>query len=114
MTKFHIVTKFHIALLSQSSVRGHDRSRYRSRAGWGGVRMRGAIGVALQGDGRHCDDRISGKPLFQIVVFWLAFSQSLSPAIIIDDDRNVIGVFEGHRRTIERNDLNAARISANL
>ena len=66
------------------------------------VRMRRAVGVAFESDGGHRDDRTFGKPLFQIVIFRLAFGQSLPPAIIVDDDRDVIGVFEGRRRAIER------------
>jgi len=34
------------------------------------------IGVTFKGNGWHGDDRAFGKPLFQIVIFRLAFSQA--------------------------------------
>ena len=43
-----------------------------------------------------------GKPLFEIVVFRLAFSQSDPPAVIMDHDGDVIRVVEGRRGAIER------------
>src|SRR6476661_4535062 len=61
-----------------------------------------AIGITFKGNGGHRDDRTFGQPLFQIVIFRLAFSQALSPAIIVDRDRDVIRVVEGRRAAIER------------
>ena len=49
-----------------------------------GLRVRRAVGVAFQRDGRHGDDRECGEPLFQIVIFRLAFSQTEPPAVIVD------------------------------
>ena len=43
-----------------------------------------------------------GKPLFQIVIFRLAFGQAEPPAIIVDHDGDVIRVVEGRRAAIER------------
>ena len=43
-----------------------------------------------------------GKPLFQIVVFRLAFSQAEPPAVIVDHDGDVIRIVEGRRAAIER------------
>ena len=39
------------------------------------LRVRRAIGIAFEGDRGHGDDRAFGEPLFQIVVFRLAFGQ---------------------------------------
>jgi hypothetical protein len=44
------------------------------------------IGITFNGNGRHGDDWAFGKPLFQIVIFRVAFSQVEAPAIIMDDD----------------------------
>ena len=55
-----------------------------------GVRVWRAIGITFEGDGGHGDDRDRGKPLFQIVVFRLAFGQTEPPAIVVDHDRDVI------------------------
>jgi hypothetical protein len=57
--------------------------------------VRCAIGVALKGDGGHGDDWTFGKPLFEIVVFRLAFGQSEPPAIIVDHDGDMIRIVEG-------------------
>src|SRR5436190_19270576 len=43
------------------------------------VRVRSAVGVAFEGDRRHGDDRPSGEPLLQVVVFRLAVGQSQPP-----------------------------------
>ena len=43
-----------------------------------------------------------GKPLFQVVVFRLAFRQAEPPAIIVDHDGDVIRIVEGRRAAIER------------
>ncbi len=42
-----------------------------------------------------------GEPLFQIVVFRLAFGEAEPPAVIVDRDRDVIGVIEGCGAAIE-------------
>ena len=66
-----------------------------------GLRVRCAIGVAFECDGRHCDDRRLRKPLFQIVVFRLTLREAEPPAVIMDDDCNVIRVVERCGATIE-------------
>ena len=43
-----------------------------------------------------------GEPLFQIVIFRLAFGQAEPPAVIVDHDGDVIRVVEGRRAAIER------------
>src|SRR4051795_5230643 len=48
------------------------------------IRVRRTIRIPFQGDGRDRDDRKFGKPLFQIVIFRLAFSQAEPPAVVMD------------------------------
>ena len=67
-----------------------------------GLRMRRAVGIALERDGRHRDDRAFGEPLFQIVIFRLAFGEAEPPAVIVDHDVDVIRIVEGRRAAIER------------
>src|SRR4029453_2258445 len=52
------------------------------------------VGVALEGDRGHGDDRGFGEPIFQRGVFGLPFSQPQPPAIVVDDDVAVVGVVE--------------------
>ena len=66
-----------------------------------GIRMWCAIGITLKGNGGHGDDRAFGKPLFQIVVFRLAFGEVDPPAVVMYHDRNVTRVFEGRGAAIE-------------
>jgi hypothetical protein len=65
------------------------------------VRMRCTMGITFKGDGGHGDDRALGKPPFQIVVFRLAWSPSLPPAVIVDHDAVMIRAVEGRRAAIE-------------
>ena len=65
------------------------------------IRVRRAVCVTFHGDRGHSDDRTCSKPFFQIVILRLAFSQCLPPAIIVDDDGDVVGVLEGLRAAIE-------------
>ena len=67
-----------------------------------GLRMWCAVGITFKRNGRHGDDREFGKPLFQIVVFRLAFCQTESPAIIMNHDGDVIGVVKRHCAAIKR------------
>src|SRR6202158_3543274 len=60
------------------------------------------IGITLHGNGGHGDHRTFAKPLFQIVIFRLAFSQAEPPAVIMDHDADMIRVLEGGRAAIER------------
>ena len=57
--------------------------------------MRRTIGVTFKGNGGHSDDRAFGKPLFQIVIFRLAFGEAKPPAIIMDHDADMIRIVEG-------------------
>ena len=49
-----------------------------------GIRVWCTVGITFKGDGRYGDDRACSKPLFQIVIFRLAFSQAEPPAVIMD------------------------------
>lgn len=60
------------------------------------------IGVAFESNCWHSDDRGFGKPLFEIVVFWFAFSQGESLAVIMNCDADVIGVVKSRCVAIER------------
>src|SRR2546430_10854416 len=47
-----------------------------------GVGVRGAVGVALEGDGRDGDGRGGGEAPLQVVIFRLALGPAESPAVI--------------------------------
>jgi hypothetical protein len=64
--------------------------------------MRSSVGVTLKGNSRHRDDRTYGESVFKIVVFRLTICESEPPAIVMNDNRNVIRVFEGRRAAVER------------
>jgi hypothetical protein len=53
-------------------------------------RMRRSISITFEGNCGYGDDRTCGKPLFKIIVFRLAFSQSEPPSIVMDYDADVI------------------------
>jgi hypothetical protein len=63
---------------------------------------RNAIGITIKGDRRHSDYGTFGKPLFQIVVLRVAFSQAQPPAVIVNHDADVIRIVEGRCGAIER------------
>src|SRR5262249_41064815 len=48
------------------------------------IRVRGAIGVAFESDGRHGYHREFGQPLFQGIELRFAFLQGQPPAIVVD------------------------------
>src|SRR5215470_19982098 len=50
------------------------------------------VEITGNGDCRHSDHRSFGKPPFPIVVLWLAGSQALPPAVIMDHDVDMIRV----------------------
>ncbi|KAG1252906.1 hypothetical protein G6F68_011573 [Rhizopus microsporus] len=60
----------------------------------GGGRMRGAVGVAFQGDRRHRDLRCGRQAFFQFVVLRFAFCQGQAPAVVVHHDRHVVRVVE--------------------
>jgi hypothetical protein len=67
-----------------------------------GVRVRGTVGVALERYGGHCDHREFSKPPFEVGVFRLPVSQAEPPAVIVNDDSNLVRVVEGGRAARER------------
>src|SRR5580658_8853925 len=66
------------------------------------LRMRGAVGVTFHGDGGHGNHRSCGEPLVDIGIFGLAFGEPEPPAIIMDDNRDVIRIVEGRGAAVER------------
>ena len=66
-----------------------------------GLRVRCTVGITFEGDRRHGDDRRFGKPIFQIVVVFLPFSETEPPAVIMDYDADVIRIVERRRRSGE-------------
>ena len=67
-----------------------------------GVRVRRPIGIPFKGDGGHGDDQTLGKPLFQFVVFLLAFCQTKAQAIVMNYDADMIRIVQRCRAAIER------------
>jgi hypothetical protein len=63
--------------------------------------VRRAIGIAFKRDGRHSDDRGLGKPPFQLVISRLAPGEIEPPTVIMDDDRDMIGIVERRRAAIK-------------
>src|SRR2546425_3114494 len=66
-----------------------------------GLRMWRTVRVTFEGDRRDADGRKLSEPCFEVVVFALALCQAESPAIVVDDDRNMIGVIKRRRAAIE-------------
>src|SRR5947209_2013008 len=63
--------------------------------------MRGAIGVALERDGRRADHRRLGEPVLERLILCLAIGQAEAPAVVVDRDRHMVGVLECHGAAIE-------------
>jgi hypothetical protein len=61
-----------------------------------------AVGIAFYRDGRHRDNRGFGEPLFQVVISRPALGEIEPPAIVMKDDRDMIGIVERRRAAIER------------
>ena len=59
------------------------------------------IGIPFEGNGGHGDGWAECKPLFQLVVLWFALCQAEPPAVIVDDDRDMVRIVERCRRAIE-------------
>ena len=53
-----------------------------------------AVGIALEGDGRHGDHRSVGEASLQLKVFALRRRPADPPAIVVDHDRDVIRIIE--------------------
>src|SRR6185436_9481161 len=54
------------------------------------LRVRRSIGVALERDRGHMDDRARAQSLLQLVELRLARGQAESPAIVVDHDADVV------------------------
>ena len=65
-------------------------------------RMRCAVRIAFHGDRRHADHRRLGKPLLERVILPLALGEAEPPAIVVDDDVDVVRIVEGLRAAVER------------
>src|SRR3954465_923823 len=66
-----------------------------------GIRVRSTIGGTLESDGRQGDRRECGKPLFEFVVLRLTLRKAEPPAVVVDDDADVIRIIEGCGAAIE-------------
>src|SRR5215469_10400908 len=67
-----------------------------------GGRVRRAISVTFESDGRHGNSRTLCQALFELVIFRLAFRQAEPPAIIMDYDTDVVRIVERLRGAVER------------
>lgn len=64
--------------------------------------MGSAIGVTLQGHGGYGDGRSGSQQRFDRVVQGVAVGKAEAPAVVVDDDVDVVGVLERLRGTDER------------
>jgi hypothetical protein len=53
------------------------------------------VEVAADGDRRHRNQGTFGQARFQVVVLLLSFGEAQPPAVVVDNDVDVIGVVEG-------------------
>src|SRR5215831_2427222 len=67
----------------------------------GRIRVRRAVRVALECDGGNGDDGTRRQLGFQISVFGFAVGEPESPAIVVDDDGDVIRVVERRGAQVE-------------
>ena len=63
--------------------------------------MRRAVGIAFERNGRHGYDRKCSETLLQLGVLRLAVGEAEAPAVIVDDDVDVIGIVEGRGAAVE-------------
>ena len=63
--------------------------------------MRGAVGVAFEGDRRHVDDGRLGQAALQRVVLRLAVGEPQPPSVVVDHDVDVVRVVERGRSAVE-------------
>jgi hypothetical protein len=63
--------------------------------------VRRPIGITFHANGGNRDRRSWRQLRFQGVVLRFAFHKSLAPAVVVDNDIDVVGVVESRRRTIE-------------
>ena len=74
--------------------------------------MRRTIGITFHRYGGHGDDRTFGQPFFQIIIFRFAFGEALPPAVVVDDDFNVVWIVERFMRFFISEDRNSRRRSS--
>ncbi|MCY1291475.1 hypothetical protein D9M70_406620 [compost metagenome] len=56
--------------------------------------MRSAVGIALERDGRNGNGRERSELLFETVILRFALGEAEAPAVIVDRDVDMVGVFE--------------------
>src|SRR5207237_10820083 len=66
-----------------------------------GLWMRCPIGISFQRNRGHADVRSCSEPLFQLIIFRLAFSQSKPPTVIMDHDADMIRIVESRSAALE-------------
>src|SRR5262249_29632176 len=67
----------------------------------GGFRMRRPVGVALEGNGGYADVRARGQTLLQLLVLRLAIGQAQAPAIVVNDDGDMIRIVKSSGTALE-------------
>jgi len=55
----------------------------------------GSVEVAANSDRRHRDHGTFEQPGFQVAILRLSLSEAQLPAVVVDDDVDVIGIVEG-------------------
>ena len=71
------------------------------RAGRAVGRCDDPIACAVHGDRRHRDDGKRRQPALDVGVLRIAFGQAEAVAIAVDHHVDVVGIVEGHRRSLE-------------
>src|SRR5262245_10941315 len=66
------------------------------------IGMRGAVGVALQGDGRHRDLRSAGESGLHLVILGFAFGEAETPTVVVDHNCHMVGIVESGSTALER------------
>jgi hypothetical protein len=59
-----------------------------------GLRVRSAVGVAFHRYCRNRDRRSGGKSPFDVIISRFALGQAKTPAVVVNDNFHVIGIFE--------------------
>jgi hypothetical protein len=57
--------------------------------------VRCAVRVTFHGNGWNGDDRTFGEPLFQIIIFRFALSESKPPTVIVNRNVDVVRIIKG-------------------
>ena len=64
--------------------------------------MRCAVGIALERNGGNTDGRSRRESLSQIVVLGLALGEAEPPAVIVNDDGDVVRIIQSCRAAVKR------------